>query len=252
MVQNAHLDPAPFFLSGGRTGVLLIHGYTGAPPEMRWVGDYLYQRGMTVAAPRLPGHGTTPDDMNRRRWREWTAHVEEALDTLQARCRPVFVAGLSMGSLLALHLAIQRPALPGIVLYSPAVWVSNRLLTLAPFVKHLKKMRPKSGKSDLFAPEAQALVWGYDVDPIAAASELLGLMRTVRRRLSDVTCPALILYSTCDRTIHAESAQRTFARLGSRDKQIIALDASGHCITVDGERERVAAHTYEFICAHGG
>jgi carboxylesterase len=248
MVQNAQLDPAPFFLEGGRTGVLLIHGYTGAPPEMRWVGDYLHQRGFTVSAPQLPGHGTTPHDMNRRRWREWTAHVEQALDMLQARCRPVFVAGLSMGSLLALHLAIRRPALPGIVLYSPAVWVSNRLLALAPFAKHFKQTRPKSGKSDLFDPEARGRLWSYDVDPVAAAAELLGLMRAVRRRLSDVTCPALILYSRCDRTIHAESAQRTFARLGSRDKQLVALDASGHCITVDGERELVAARTYEFIC----
>ena len=101
------------------TGVLLIHGYTGSPTEMRWIGDYLHARGLTVSGPLLPGHGTTPEAMNRCRWTDWTGHVEAALADLRTRCARVFVGGLSMGSLLTLYLAAHHPDLPGCPLSIP-------------------------------------------------------------------------------------------------------------------------------------
>jgi carboxylesterase len=219
---------------------------------MRWLGDYLHARGITVAAPLLPGHGATPEDMNRYRWTAWASHVEKALIDLQQRCRRVFVAGLSLGSMLTLHLAAHHPRLPGIILYSPPLWVKNRLITLTPVARYFIKTRAKTGASDLFDPEANRLLWSYDANLVPAAAELWHFMRSVRRQLPQVTCPTLIFYSTCDGAIHPESAQRTFARLGAQDKQLVTLHECGHCITVDREREVVAARTCDFICSHGG
>jgi esterase/lipase len=85
MTQQSDVDSSPFFLEGGPIGVLLIHGFTGSPPEMRMVGDYLHQRGLSVSGPRLPGHGTSLEDLNRRRWTEWTYYVEGALADLHPR-----------------------------------------------------------------------------------------------------------------------------------------------------------------------
>ncbi len=252
MTQHAHLDPSPFLLPAGSTGVLLIHGYTGSPTEMRWVAESLHARGFTVAGPLLPGHGTTPEAMNRCRWTDWTGHVENALADLRARCEKVFVAGLSMGSLLTLYLALRHPELPGIILYSPAVWVNSRLIYLSPLARHFVALRPKSGESDLVDPKADLQLWCYDVDPVGAAAELLKLMLHVRRRLQRVTCPTLIIYSPGDRSIHPQSAQRTFARIGSADKELVVLDRSGHCITVDVMWQFVADKTYEFIRSRGG
>ena len=82
---------------------------------MRWIGDYLHTRGLTVSGPLLPGHGTTPEAMNCCRWTDWTGHVEAALADLRACCTRVFVGGLSMGSLLTLHLAAQHPDLSGVI-----------------------------------------------------------------------------------------------------------------------------------------
>ena len=118
--------PAPFTLSGGDVGVLLIHGFTGSPAEMRPLGRFLHGRGLTVAAPLLPGHGTTPADLNRCRWQDWLACAEIALAELQAQCRAVFVAGLSLGALLTLTLAGQHRDLAGIIAYSPAILVKDR------------------------------------------------------------------------------------------------------------------------------
>jgi carboxylesterase len=250
MTRHAHLDPSAFFLEGGPVGVLLIHGFTGSPPEMRLIGDYLHQRGYTVSGPLLPGHGTTVEDMNRCKWTDWTGHVESALAELQARCETVFVGGLSMGSLLTIYLAAQHHEILGAILYSPAVWPADRLIYLTPVLKYLIQTKPKSGESDLTDPEADLRLWSYEEHPSAAAHELLNLVRKVRQLLPRVTCPLLIIHSTRDTSIHPESAQRTYDHAGSANKELVTLHDSGHCITVDGEWETVAEKTYEFIQAH--
>jgi carboxylesterase len=250
MPQHPHLDPSAFFLEGGFVGVLLIHGYTGAPVEMRMVGDYLHQHGYTVAGPLMPGHGTTVEDMNRSKWTDWTGHAEQALADLQACCETVFVGGLSMGSLLTLFLAAHHPELTGAIIYSPATWVANRLIHLTPVLKYLLPQKPKSGESDLTDPEAELRLWHYDDDPVFAAHELLKLIRQVRRLLPQVTCPLLVIHSTLDTSIHPTSAHRTYEQAGSTDKELITLHNSGHCITVDSEWELVARKTYEFIQMH--
>jgi carboxylesterase len=247
MTQHAHLDPSAFFLGGGytgeggQTGILLIHGFTGSPSEMRRIGG-----------PLLPGHGTTPEAMNRCRWTDWTGHVEAALADLRARCVRVFVGGLSMGSLLTLYLAIQHPDLPGAIAYSPATWVADRKIYLSPIAKYFQALRPVSGASDTVDPEADRCHWSYDVYPVAAAHELLKLSWQVRRQLSRITCPLLIIHSTGDRSIHPDSARRTYERIGAQDKQLITLHKSGHCITVDAEWGYVAEQSYTFIVGHGG
>ncbi len=247
MTQHAHLDPAPFCLDGGPTGVLLIHGYTGAPPEMRLVGDYLHARGLTVSGPRLPGHGTSAVEMNRCKWTDWTTHVTQALADLQSHCRTVFVGGLSMGAVLTLYLAAHHPELAGAVAYSPAVWTADRLIYLTPIVKYVMPMRRKAGESDLCDPQADLRLWCYDEDPVFAVHELLKLSRQVRRRLPRVTCPLLVVHSTGDRSIHPDSARRTYERSGSTDKQLVTIERSGHCVTVDAQWELVADTTYRFI-----
>jgi carboxylesterase len=252
MTRHPHPDPSPFYLSGGPTGVLLIHGYTGAPPEMRLVGDSLHQRGLTVSGPLLPGHGTTPDDMNAQQWTAWTAHVQATLAELQARCETVFVGGLSMGALLTLCLAAHYPELPGIILYSPALRPANWRIHLTPLIKYVIPLKAKSGGSDLTDPEADLRLWSYEVDPLFAAHQLLKLIRQVRRLLPQVTCPALVLYSTLDQAIHPSSAPQTYERIGATDKELVTLHHSGHCITVDSEWQEVAQRTYAFICDHLG
>ncbi|HEC35537.1 MAG TPA: alpha/beta fold hydrolase [Anaerolineae bacterium] len=250
MTRHSHLDPSPFFLEGGPVGVLLIHGFTGSPPEMRLIGDYLHQQGLTVSGPLLPGHGTTVEEMNRCRWSDWSGHVEQALADLQVCCETVFVGGLSMGSLLALYLAAHHAGLGGAILYSPAVLVADRLIYLTPLLKYVVRKKPKSGDSDLTDPKADLRLWSYEENPVFAAHELLKLLLRIRRLLPRVTCPLLIIHSTLDQAIHPNSALTTYERVGSLDKELVTLHNSGHCITVDSEWETVAEKTYCFILDH--
>jgi carboxylesterase len=217
---------------------------------MRRIGEYLHYRNLTVSAPLLPGHGTNVDDMNRSKWTEWTDCVEGALAELRAQCDTVFVGGLSMGSVLTLYLAEFHADLPGVILYSPAAWPADRLLYLTPIIKHLMSKRAKSSDTDLTDPEADRWLWSYEENPAIAAHEFLKLLRRVRRALPRVTCPILLIHSTLDRSIAANSARLTYGRVGSQDKELVTLHNSGHCITVDSEWESVAAKTHAFIQAH--
>lgn len=256
MAQHSHLDPSPFFLEGGPTGILLVHGFTGSPTEMRLVGDYLHEAGLTVSGPLLPGHGSKIHDMNKVRWTDWAGHVEEAYQALKRRCDqaggPTFVAGLSLGSLLTMNLAAEHTELPGAILYSPATFIQNRLLPITPVARYFVKVRPGTGESDLVDADAERQLWCYDGDPVPAAAELYTLLRRVRRLLPGVKPPLLIIYSTGDAAIDPTSAQRTYDMAGSMDKRIIRLEQSGHVITVDRQWRYVAEQTLGWVKQHGG
>lgn len=246
MTQHAHLDPSAFLLEGGPTGVLLIHGFTGAPPELRSLADHLHERGLTVLAPLLPGHGTRVEDMNRVSWERWTEHAEAALTWLQQRCSTVFVGGLSMGGLLALNLAVRSPSVAGLLLYAPALRVNNRLLPLSGVAKHALTSRAK-GERNLVDPAADRHIWSYDRDPVAAAEQLWRGQRLVRARLAEIFCPAILFHSTLDTVVPQASAQEVLEGLGGEDKQLVTLTGSGHCLTVDAEWEQVAAQSWTFV-----
>lgn len=246
MTRNPNPSLSGFAMEGGPVGCLLLHGFTGSPPEMRLLGDFLHQRDISVSAPLLAGHGTTPKDLNQTRWQDWLSSAEEGLLSLRARCDLVFVAGLSMGTLLAMHHDVA-----GIVLYSPALKVANKLLPLLPLLGPFVKQWPKE-ESDLTENGAEERTWSYPTWPTRGVSQLVKLMRVVLAELGDVHVPALVFYSTLDKVIHPTAGRLTFDGLGSQDKELVTLRNSGHVITVDSERESIFARTYEFIVAHCG
>ena len=90
--------PIDILLPGGRdTAVLLFHGLTGTPLEMRALGQELAQDGYTVHIPLLPGRGTRPQDMDDLCWEDWMDAALRAYDTLAREHSAVVVGGLSAG-----------------------------------------------------------------------------------------------------------------------------------------------------------
>jgi carboxylesterase len=249
MTRDVHPDPAAFFLEGGDIGVVLIHGFPGSTTDVRLLGTYLHERGLTISAPLLPGHGTQPADLNRVRWQDWTACAEEALTQLSARCGVVFVGGLSLGSLITIYLGTRNAKIAGIMLYSPAIAVRNPLIHLTPFLKYIVPFW-SAGKSDAVDPAANERLSTYAMTPTHGAHEVYKLMRAVPHLLPQIAAPALIVHSTGDRSIAPHSAQLTYDRIGSADKALVTLHNSGHNILVDAEWETVASKTYKFIEAH--
>jgi carboxylesterase len=175
----------PFEQEGGPVGVLLCHGFTGSPQTLRPWAEYVADQGFTVSLPRLPGHGTTWEDLARTGWQDWYAEVDAAFGALASRCEQTFVFGLSMGGCLALRLAqVHGSAVRGLVLVNPSLAADTKLFVLAPLLKHVNRTVPGIA-SDIKKPGATEV--GYDRVPLRAAATLPELWKTTTQHLADVT-----------------------------------------------------------------
>lgn len=254
MPQALHIDPGAYAAEGGAVGALLIHGFTGSAAETSPMGRYLAARGLAVRCPLLPGHGTTPEDLTRIRWQDWTGEVEAALRELQATCEHVFVGGLSLGSLLTLWLGSRHGEIAGLIAMAPAVKVQNRLLPVSLGLRHVMRYNPLGaiGDDDLGDPQAHERAWAYDKTPMWGAGEVYLLQRQVLRALPEVRQPILIFQGRLDAQLDPQAAQIVYDRIGSEDKTLVWLENSGHNLLIDGERESVWERSYRWILDRAG
>lgn len=238
-------DAQPFYFQGDSTGVLVIHGFTGSTQSMLPYGKALAARGYTVLGPRLPGHGTTVEDMAPRKYTEWTAEAERALQELSGKCDRVFVTGLSMGGTITLYLAARfGDKIAGIIPINALV-LTEPLLRLTPLLKYLVKTRPGVG-SDIKKPGSKESC--YDLVPVPAAYELTRLLKVTREGLPRLSLPALIIASRQDHVVkEPANAEYIMANLGSKDKKMLWLDNSYHVATLDNDAELIFEQAAEFI-----
>ena len=240
----------PFSADGGRIGVLLSHGFTGSPASMTPWGKQLAALGHTVRVPRLPGHGTTWQELNGTRWEAWYAEVDAALTDLRARCDHVVVAGLSMGGCLALRLAEQRPDdVDAIVLVNPAINLARFDLKLLPVLKWLVRSLPGIG-NDIKKPGQDEV--GYTRTPLKALASQLVMWRDVRGSLGQVTQPLLIFKSDEDHVLDPTSVDLIRAGVSSTVAELVALPESYHVATIDNDDQLIFDRTAAFIAEHVG
>ena len=238
-------DARPELTGGRRIGVLLSHGFTGSPYSMRPWAEFLHEHGYAVEVPRLPGHGTTWQDMNTTRWEDWYAEVTAAFARLRATCDQVFVCGLSMGGGLALRLAADRPGdLAGLVLVNPAVNSTNKQLIAVPLIKRLVKGMPGVGND---IKKAGVDEHGYPKVPLLALSSLLGAWKVLRADLERVKAPVLIFRSTVDHVVDPSSARIILGSISSADAREELLTDSYHVATIDNDAQTIFDGSLEFI-----
>ena len=239
----------PFFMPGNQIGCLLIHGFTGTPKEMHWLGEHLANEGYTVLGPRLFGHATDQQDMIRARWRDWVASAADGYHLLHDVCSQVVVLGLSMGGALALYLGTQFPV-AGIVAMSAPYVTPNPLMRyirpIVPLISRIWRYAAK-GPSDWRDPEAAEGHLAYPGYPVRAATELEDLLAVIRRGLHRLTAPVLLIYSRGDEAVDAEHAQAISENLTSSEAEILWVENSGHVITRDAEREVVFTAATDFV-----
>jgi carboxylesterase len=233
--QNPNLDGKTFYWPGNSTGILLIHGFTATTTEVRLLANAFRQLGLTVSAPLLPGHGTTPQDLNSHKYTDWLDCVENAYQVICRSCKKVVVGGESMGAVLSLFLAERHPEVSALLLYSPAIRVDS--LKFAPYLKYFVPVMEKSNND----PDDNA--WqGYTVYPLKAAHEFSKLQKLVIHDLGSIHQPALILQGNMDETINRESGPMILRSIHSEYKSMQCLSASGHVMLL-GEELQLITHT---------
>jgi carboxylesterase len=248
----------PFFFPGGPTGCLLVHGFTGSPKEMRWMGEYLSGEGYTVAGIRLAGHATRPEDLLRTRWQDWLASVEDgwhllnaALTFTPAAQRRIFVMGLSLGGVLALILASQRYAkrcpVAGVVAMStPFALPQDWRLS---YLRLLSLIRPEvaKGPPDWHNPDAARDHIDYPAYPTRSLAELRDVLAEMRKALPQVLVPTLLVHSCEDTGVLPNNMEDIYQHLGSPNKQKLLVEDCGHVITREPERQTVYQAATSFM-----
>jgi carboxylesterase len=228
--------------------VLLIHGYTGSPHDMHYLGSRLQAEGYIVSIPRLPGHGTNLNDFLETKAEDWLKRAMDSWIELQDMGDGCSMAGLSMGGLIAAAIAVNHPP-ESLVLAAPAFLTNNSLLPWTPLLKFVvRKKRKKKEPEKYEDPDLDYLsreYWSFNTP--SSAAELYALQKLARSLLPRLHCPLLTIASRKDTTVPSGVVSYLEAKSGSAKMENLILEESGHVVVNDCEKERVAGEIISFL-----
>lgn len=234
----------PYHHEGGPVGALLCHGFTGAPQSLRPWGERLAEAGLTVSVPRLPGHGTSWQEMAGTRWEDWYAEVDRAFQELRSARGHVFVMGLSLGGCLALRLAQQHgDDVAGLVLVNPSLVADDKRLPLLPLLRPFIRSVPGLG-DDIKRGDVHELA--YDRIPVQAVAGLGKLWSSTRARLPDVRQPILLFHSPEDHVVGPASVKALREGVAS-DVTFRTCPDSYHVATLDNDASFIFDESLQFV-----
>jgi len=233
-----------FYFPGNYVGVLVIHGFTGTTQSMRYLGEKFQEAGFTVYGPRLSGHGTKPEDMEKASYHEWVNDVEEALKKLKETCSEIYVSGLSMGGTLTLYLAENHPEIKGIMPINAAIYMPDMIKNYETFSRTGTRFVKGIG-SDIKQEDVKELA--YSKTPVKSMFDIIELSKNVRSNLSKITIPALIFKSKVDHVVPPENSEEIYDSITSNVKRLVELENSYHVATLDTDKARIAQECIAFI-----
>jgi len=232
-----------------RTGILLVHGFTGSPVSLRPLAELLAARGFAIDLPRLPGHGTTWRDMLPTRYEDWRAHVEARARAFAERVSRVVLVGLSMGGTLALDVASGSGAkIAGVVSINAQILDRTGIVVkLGPYLEKILPVVPAAmaglTANDIAKPDVGEHAYGWV--PSAAGNSLLRALPRVRSQLGHMPCPVVVVYSRNDHSVSPENSKALLRLIQGAELSELVLERSYHVATLDYDLplidERVAA-----------
>lgn len=245
LLTALRIPARPELTGGTRIGVLLAHGLTGSPASIRPWGEALGERGYAVDVPRLPGHGTTWQEMNTTTWDDWYGEVSRSFDGLCLDHDAVVVGGLSMGAALALKLAADHPdRVCGLLLVNPAIASKRMDIKLLPVLKHLVPSFPGIVND---VKKAGADERGYPRVPLKAAHSLFRAWPALVKDLPKVTAPILYFRSTVDHVVDEASQPLITERVSSTEVTVVPLPNSYHVATLDHDAPVIFEESAGFV-----
>lgn len=245
MTINLLEGAEPFSGGRGRNGVLLIHGFTSQPFSLRALAQTFVDAGLRVELPRLPGHGTSVEDLEGYRFDDWVTAVESAYLELERTCDRIVVAGLSMGGTLACWLAEHHQKITGLILINPLIEPTTQENMDA---LHAELAAGRSSYESL----SSDIKWQgrsgqrYNATPIRPLLSLFEGAILVRDALEKINVPVLLLSSREDHVVPPSTGD-TIVRLVQSDVERVYLENSYHVATLDYDAPELEARAVAFV-----
>jgi carboxylesterase len=240
----------PFEYPGSRgVGVLLVHGYTGSPAEMRPLAEQLARHEIGSIGILLRGHGTHPNEMLQYRYTDWIDDAEAGLDRLLNRYDRAFIVGLSMGGTLALNLAARHatdPRIAGVIPMCAVLRLVDWRLGLAPILSRLIRWQAW-GHPNIKNVSMWDQHVAYRRFRTRTVLQLLALMRETQELLGQVRQPLLIVQASEDRVVPPWNAKLVHDLTASNDKRLLWLDNCYHVVTVDFDADFLCSEVRRFV-----
>lgn len=244
---------APFLIKGqpGKPGVLLVHGYMAAPAEVRELALALGHMGYWVYAPRLKGHGTAPEDLAARHYKDWIESVDAGYALISTLCRKIVVGGFSNGAGLALELAARVNGLAGVFAISPPMQLKDLSARFVPAVdawnKLMKKVKLDGARKTFVENRPENPNINYFRNPVAGVHQLEKLMDFISSRLENIDIPTLVLQAEGDPVVNPDGSRLVFKKLASKDKTYILLNYNRHGIILGEGSQHVHKIITDFV-----
>lgn len=257
--ENNNIKPKevgePYFLQTDQSkiGIIALHGFSSAPMEVNEMAAYLNKKGFNVYAPRLRGHGTTPEDLKTRSWKEWYESVSRAIIIASLMYDKIYIAGFSTGGLLAL-LSTQKcaPKLQGIICINAALKLNDlRIKTVLPAIEFwnelVESFDANEYKKEYLPNKAEYPQINYNRHYVDAISQLSDLMKKTKKALKKITLPTLIIQAQNDPVVNPQSAQEIYDKIASKKKQLSFMPFSNHVIIRGKRAKELFSTIVEFI-----
>lgn len=237
---SAQRGGKPFLLPcfNRRIGVVLIHSYLAQPEEVRALAGFLRRRGVWVYAPRLPGHGTSAEDLAKRKYHEWVEAVEAGYILMSMICERVVVGGVAVGGSLALDLAARVRDVAGVFAVCPPLTLRNYSTNFMPGIDVWNRIQNKIKRGEqnnqfIEFPHGNAHV-NYPMNPVAGVKEVGDYLESIEKGYAAINQPALIIQANNNPVVNPKGSQQLYENIGSSDKEFCLLNYDRH-ILVNGE-----------------
>jgi len=234
----------PFFFQSGPRAVLLLHGFTGSSADVRMLGRFLEKKGYTTLAPHYKGHGVEPEELITTGPADWWQDVVAAYQQLRdAGYEEIAVAGLSLGGVMALNVALTHP-IKGIVTMCAPMTMRTTDIMFEGVLKYAKDYKKFQGKLDSQIDEEILLIMEQGMPSL---QELREFIARTRQEIDMIYAPIFVVQATNDEVIDPESANIIYNQTESLEKHIKWYENSKHVITLDQEKDQLHEDIYHFL-----
>lgn len=246
-------DPAgrPYLLHGIRTtGIILVHSYLSLPEELKFLAKSLRRSGFWVYVVRLPGHGTSAEDLATRDYNEWLEALEKAYVIMSSLCRHVVVGGVGVGGNLSLDLAARVPEIKGAFAVCPPYALKNYSTNFMPgrdvWNRILNRLsRGEAQDKYLEFSHGNSLI-NYVENPVEGIRQLGAYLESIEEQYKKISQPVFIVQADANPVVDPDGSMKLFEEVGSSDKEFCLISSDKHILIAEEPGTRIVRKIVAF------